>query len=300
MFSPHGYPDICDEAARRLGLSMASPCDQPCQDSFDQTADALFVGEMARQVQALAAVHPDVLLVDIGGNGGGDDSSLALARMVTGKPLQRPRGGGVRGAGWAAEFASREADVARALAKPAGGDRTALLRFDAALVNARAEALKTCDRGPLWLGRPIGCTALTPEPLFNGFWSYIPKPDDPVANARTVWTGPLLVLVDGDSASSAEWFAAMLQDSKAATILGSPTFGAGCGHVTDTPPVKLAHSGGTVSMPDCYRLRANGDNEVDGVEPDVLIGFREHDALPQRAARLSRALPQALARLGKP
>ena len=295
MFSQDGYPDICDVAAHRLSLTAASSCDQPCQDSLDQVARTMFVEEMARQVRALAAAHPDVLLVDIAGNGGGNDSSLALAHMLTDKRLQRPRGGGVQGPAWAAEIASREAEVAKALAARSA-DRAALLRFQAALAEARVEAPKACDRKPLWLGQAVGCSALKPEPLFNGFWSYVPKPDDPVAGAQTIWTGPLLVLVDGDSASSSEWFAAMLQDSKAATILGSPTIGAGCGHVTDTPPVKLAHSGGAVSMPDCYRLRANGDNEVGGVEPDLLIGFREHDTPAQRTARLARALPPALTR----
>ena len=295
-FSPQGYPRICDVVAARRGLTAASACDEACKDAFDQTAEAAFVGEMARQLRALAAVKPDALLVDVSGNGGGDNSSLALARMVTGKPLRRPRGGGVMGAAWAEELGAREADAAKALASATPAEKPALRRFDTALIRARGEALKTCDRAPLWSGQPIGCSALAPEPLYDGFWSSVPKADDPVALSRAVWTGRLLVLVDGNSASSTEWFAAMLQDARAATILGSPTFGAGCGHITEAPPVKLTHSGGVVSMPDCWRLRANGDNEAGGVQPDVLIGFREHDALAERTHRLARALPQALAR----
>jgi hypothetical protein len=300
MFSPHGFPEICDKVAARRGLTAASPCDTACSEAFEEDAEAVFVGEMAGQLQALAAARPDALLVDISGNGGGDASSLALARMVTAKPLKRPRGGGIMGAAWAKELANRQTDVALALKTASAADRPALQRFDAALTSARAEALKTCNRGPLWSGKPIACTALASEPLYDGFWSEIPKPDDPVARATTIWTGPLIVVVDGNSASSSEWFAAMLQDSQAATVLGSPTFGAGCGHITDAPPVKLAHSGGTVSMPDCWRLRANGESEAGGVEPDILVGFRDHGALPQETNRLARALPLALSRAGKP
>jgi len=296
MFSPHGFPDICATVASRLKLTPASPCHDPCQDAFDRAADALFVDEMAAQLRALAAARADALLVDISGNGGGGDSSLALARMVTARPLTRPRGGAVRGAAWAATLASRQAEAEAALKVASPRDRPALQRFAAALAEARAETSKSCDRAPLWLGRPIACTALVPEPLLDGSWSSVPPPGDPVAAARPVWTGPVIVLVDGDSASSSEWFAAMLQDARAALIVGAPTVGAGCGHMTDAPPVKLIHSGGTVSMPDCYRLRANGDNEAGGVEPDLLVAFREHDSQRQRTARLARVLPLALAR----
>lgn len=295
MFSPQGYSAICDDIAAQRGLTAASPCDDACKEVFEQATEAAFVGEMVQQVRALAAARPDVLLIDITGNGGGNSSSLALARIVTRKPLKRAHGGGLMGPSWAKELGEREADLAKALATAAPADRPALERFGTALVKARTEALKTCDRAPLWSGRPIACTALSPEPLYEGFWSSVPKADDPVAHAKTAWTGPLIVLVDGDSASSSEWFAAMLQDTRAATILGSPTAGAGCGHITEAEPIKLTHSGGMVLMPDCWRLRANGDNEADGVQPDVLIGFRAHDSLAQKTQRLVRALPQALA-----
>jgi C-terminal processing protease CtpA/Prc len=106
----------------------------------------------------------------------------------------------------------------------------------------------------------------------------------------------VIVLVDGDSASSSEFFAAMMQDRHAALILGAPTFGAGCGHMTDAEPVVLRHSGARVSLPDCVRLRADGSNEVAGIQPDVLIGFKRFDTPAERVARLARALPQAVAR----
>ena len=111
-----------------------------------------------------------------------------------------------------------------------------------------------------------------------------------------LWRGPLIVLVDANSASSSELFAAMLQDRHAATILGAPTAGAGCGHMTDAQPLVLRHSGARLFMPDCVRLRADGGDEVAGVQPDVLVGFRPHDTAAERVDRVARALPQAVKR----
>ena len=60
-------------------------------------------------------------------------------------------------------------------------------------------------------------------------------------------------------------------------------------------PVALKHSGGQLVMPDCARLRADGSNELDGIQPRFLVGFREYDSATQRVQRFSAALPQALA-----
>jgi C-terminal processing protease CtpA/Prc len=104
-----------------------------------------------------------------------------------------------------------------------------------------------------------------------------------------------MILVDGDSASAAELFTAMLQDAKRARVVGSPTLGTGCGWTLPRAPVTLQHSGGQLFMPDCARLRADGSNELDGIQPQLLIGFRTYDSAAQRVRRFSAALPQALA-----
>jgi len=114
-----------------------------------------------------------------------------------------------------------------------------------------------------------------------------------------IWRGPLIVLVDGGTASAAEQFVAVLQDNQAAVILGAPTLGAGCGHTNGGTPTTLRHSGGVLEMPDCARFRADGSNEVMGIQPDILIGLRRVDG-PRRgglrfAAKLSEALERASA-----
>jgi hypothetical protein len=308
LFSPRGFPGLCERLAAQQSLSPDSPCDAACEDRFSHRADTAFVGEMQSAVATLKAAGTQVLLVDIAGNGGGDDTSVALARLLTAKPMPTPRIGFLRTPGWAAELTSEQADIRAGLAVTSGAEHDALVRYDAALTAARAETGKPCDRAPLWRGKPIECSAAVFGVLFAGGLS--PEPQGPrdrpwaetiSAQARfppttALWRGPVIVLVDGDSASSSEFFAAMMQDRHAALILGAPTFGAGCGHMTDAEPVVLRHSGARVSLPDCVRLRADGSNEVAGIQPDVLIGFKRFDTPAERVARLARALPQAVAR----
>jgi hypothetical protein len=56
----------------------------------------------------------------------------------------------------------------------------------------------------------------------------------------------------------------------------------------------LSHSRARVMIPDCARLRADGTNELDGIQPDILIGFRRADTPRQRGERLAKALPGAV------
>ena len=68
--------------------------------------------------------------------------------------------------------------------------------------------------------------------------------------------------------------------------------GSGCGWTMPRQEIVLTHSGGRLLMPDCARVRSDGTNELDGIQPDVSIGFRRFDTPSQRARRLEAALPQ--------
>ena len=88
---------------------------------------------------------------------------------------------------------------------------------------------------------------------------------------------PLFVAVDAHSWSSAERFAALLQDNAAATIIGELTGGAGCGFVDGGIPTTLPHSRGQVAIPNCVGLRKDGSNANAGVIPDVLLPWAPRD-----------------------
>ena len=89
----------------------------------------------------------------------------------------------------------------------------------------------------------------------------------------------------------------MLQDARRALVIGSPTFGAGCGWMLPPQPAILPRSGGRLEMPDCSRFRADGRNEVEGIAPDVSIPFRRYDTWKQRVMRLEAAWPAVFAKL---
>jgi C-terminal processing protease CtpA/Prc len=110
-----------------------------------------------------------------------------------------------------------------------------------------------------------------------------------------VWTGPLIVLVDQETWSAAEEFAAVLQDNKAAVILGARTGGAGCGHTNGGTPTTLKNSGAVLELPDCVRFRADGSNEVRGIIPDEVVALRADDGLQLRARLILEKLPAAIA-----
>ena len=96
--------------------------------------------------------------------------------------------------------------------------------------------------------------------------------------------------MDGDTWSAAEYFAAILQDNGAATILGNVTGGAGCGYTNGGIPSTLKNSRAVVKMPDCVRLRKDGSNENVGVVPDVWIPWTVHDNSYTSAQKLLHSL----------
>jgi C-terminal processing protease CtpA/Prc len=103
-----------------------------------------------------------------------------------------------------------------------------------------------------------------------------------------------MLVVDSRTASAAEEFAAIIQDNKAGVIVGAPTLGAGCGYTDGGVKAVLKNSGAIAWLPDCARFRADGSNEVRGVDPDVYTGFRSNEGSKRRAERLMKALPAAV------
>lgn len=304
LFSYQGFPALCERLAKQAQLTPDSPCDEACADRLRAAGEKAYVAGLQEQLTALAAERPDALLIDITGNGGGDDSSVVLAKLVTDRPFRRPPAGLVRGEATVRELGDRLAAVQAGMRRARGAEHTALQRFSARLEAARAEASEPCDRSPLWRNDEISCTGLVVEPVYDSplpapggprpAWVDVAAPQARFPAVETIWRGPLLVLVDDWSGSSSELFAAMLQDAGAAVIVGARTGGAGCGHMTSASPITLPHSGAVVSMPDCLRLRADGTNEVAGLEPDAPASIRGAFTVKRRIELLSEALPAAI------
>lgn len=93
-----------------------------------------------------------------------------------------------------------------------------------------------------------------------------------------LYKGPLVVLVNGGSASASEIFAAAIQDYKRGVIMGSPTYGKGTVQQIFTLDDKIAPAYDNlkplgsvkITISKFYRIDG-GTTQKDGVTPDVLI-----------------------------
>jgi hypothetical protein len=149
------------------------------------------------------------------------------------------------------------------------------------------EAKSPCDRTNFWTNENVkkDCTLLNKTPAnATGIFDYLPVKE--IANLKSksilftpgdyeyeesVFKGNLIVLVDAKTASAAENFASLMQLNKSAKVIGETTLGAGCGYVNGGTKYFLPNSKLQLRMPDCVRYRADGVNEVSGVEPDVVL-----------------------------
>lgn len=280
VFIESAFEPACRHAAAVLQMAPSDRCDQECASRRDRLAAAYLDDALRRTLQALAAAGARRLAVDVTDNPGGSDWSEAVARMLGGA-MDLARVAMLRHPAWLAWIDARLAD-----ATP--DDARILHRL-----RPRIEA--ACDLSAAWTERalatgerPLPCHTLVDGGLYTqGFSPAGPGPALPAATAL-----PLFVLIDGDTHSAAEQFAAMLQDHRRATLVGAVSAGAGCGHYTggQGTAFTLPRSGARVHVPDCVRLRADGSNERRGVVPDRLLPWAPSDSAWQRAAKAAAAL----------
>lgn len=307
LFSEYMFPELCEKAASEAGLNSESPCDAECDDRIERTAANLLTAAFARQITTLKQSKIHVLMVDITGNGGGTNWAEPAARSLTAKPLLSPRQAFIRHEHWTRQLRARLTAVEADARQASPPHRDVLLRAAETLRQAERETQHPCARASVWENGKPGCSLVATTPLLYP-QSVLPYakpgslPHTPssryifypsrYAYAEGVYTGRLLVLVDRGTASSAEYFTAMLRDNRVATVIGEPTVGAGCGYTNGGIPTILKNSGARVKIPDCVRARADGSNEVAGITPDILIPWRRNDSLYQRVKRVFDVLSQ--------
>jgi hypothetical protein len=308
VFMPQGFPDLCRAALVALAIPADKPCDDACNDRVDSWVSDRLTTDLAAQLRAIEKAGASALIVDIAGNGGGTGWAEAVARMLTPIRLRSEEMRFVRGDHWAKAFADDETNL-REFELGATGDERKLLQSLADEVEARRkEALTPCDATPLWQGSQLSCAwlgegfygsgllaAADPATLRGKPWAALLFSPMEFPYEVGVWRGPLIVLVDSNVGSAASEFAAVLQDNKAAVVMGAPS-GGGCGHTNGGTPTTLTYSKAVLKVPDCARFRADRSNEVMGIEPDVLVGFAPADGPHLMARRFLAKLPEVLDR----
>jgi hypothetical protein len=117
----------------------------------------------------------------------------------------------------------------------------------------------------------------------------------PWMRGGVAWSGPIVVLVDENTASASEQVAAMLRDGGVATLVGRHTVGSGCGFMGEETPIVLPRTKLAVRAPNCVRLRADGTDEVMGLEPDRRVRAGSDD-LVGRAREIVDAIDDVVAK----
>jgi hypothetical protein len=308
IFTPQGLPALCVAAVTALQIPHDKPCDEACSDRIEAWASDQMTRDLANQLRALKAAGSEVVLLDLANNGGGTEWAEVAARMVTAAQLKSERVGFVRGAHWSQALVKQEAELRADASEADDQDRAFLLALADKVAGLGREAETPCDSGPLWRGEHLTCRWLVSGLFATGLmqsdsvrvhgkpWaSHVFKPAR-FNYPEGVWNGPLIVLVNERTGSAAEEFTAVLQDNHAAVVMGAPTGGAGCGHTDGGTPTTLNNSGGVLEVPDCARFRADGSNEVMGIQPDVLVGLRSADGPRRQGLRVAARLPEAVGR----
>jgi len=299
-FEPQGAPQICRAALQALHVSASKSCDDKCQDAILTWSYAKLTTDLEGQVRLLQASGATVLLVDITNNGGGTEWAEAAARILSPKALTSERRGFVRGQHWSEQWEGLAAQLRQAAASADTLDRARLQSWLAEAEQARRDADQTCIEAKRCAlvaraGYATGLVGAAQAGAFAGKpWADLVFNIAQFPYHDSVWSGPLAVLVDDETWSAAEEFAAVLQDNRAAVIVGNRTGGAGCGHTNGGTPTTLKNSGAILELPDCVRFRADGSNEVAGVIPDILTGMKASDGRTFKAKLIAARLPDVI------
>ncbi len=303
IFMPQGYYSVCTKAWEEFRTSLSTDCDRQCVNRFNQNVESILTRSLEGQLRHLIAQKPAQFIVDIGGNGGGNDWVKTVARMISPKPLKPVPTGFIRHPHWVPILEGNLGPINADLARTdiTAKQREVLTEAKRRLEQLVTEARSPCDMSFVWTTneKRKDCTLLNSSPKYSsGLFERI-DPDilsglhsrsilyrESGLDGESVVKTPLMVLVDNRTASAAENLASFIQISQSATVIGGQTFGAGCGYVDGGTKYFLPNSKLQLRMPDCVRFRADGVNEVEGIKPDVQLWETNTDP----ATRLAKTL----------
>lgn len=299
-FTDRAFPASCMQGLQTLKSRGAAVGESALRDA----ADSRWHAGLAEQIAALEAAGMTALLIDVGSNSGGNDSGDLFPRLLTDKPVRSARlrmAASAAARGYADEqLQSLEAALKSAVPAEA---RAALAQAREFFLQAKAAAGHPCDMAWVWTRQQPwdqpGCKRLVDVGFAGGFAATLPRGafgDQTIAyrlsspssadDLWAMWAGPLYVLTDGRTYSSAEMFTAVVQDNALGKTVGATTGGDGCGFMSGDQPKVLAHSRLRLRMPDCMRLRADGRDEVAGIAPDLPVLATDGEDARQRAERM--------------
>ncbi len=269
--------------------------------------DAAWFEALAALLRRFKREQVAAVIVDVGDNGGGNDAGDWSARLFTSKPVHSARlwmAAAVDAQAYADEQRDELRKALAAQPAPGADARRAFAAATAEFERRKAAvASRQCDLSWAWREQrawnPAGCSRLLEMGFASGAVDYLPAAafgsseqaaalywPASVDAQRGAWSGPVYVLTNAKTYSSAEMFSAVMRDNGIARTLGVTTGGDGCGFMQEAKPLLLPHSQLRFRIPDCVRLRADGSDEVAGIKPDLPVLPAEGESERARALRV--------------
>jgi|GEM_PF-272350 len=263
---------------------------------------------LAEVLKQFQRAKVNAVLVDIGNNSGGNDSGDMAASLFSAMPMHSAK---LRMSQDTVASKAYFDEVFTALKRvgtyhPEAASQQLIDEVTKSFSAEQARLASPCPMEWVWKKRQdwqsSGCKRLVDAGSAGGPLDYLkPGVVEDVRIAKELhwpaeyvqlwgtWTGPTYVLTNNRTYSSAEMFAAILQNNHAARIIGAQTGGDGCGFIDGPEPTTLPNSQLRFRIPNCVRLRADGTDEVAGVKPDLSVPATDESARI-RAYRLTQVI----------
>lgn len=271
------YPKSCVEAWSRYQSKFENECDEDCQEEFQYyfLRDVL-VDNFYRSLEKVRDQNINALVIDLTYNRGGTDWVQDITAILTSKPVVCGRRGFVKHPHHEQNFKELLADIQEN--SPGDSDKIAAME-----ANVKA-ASDRCDLSGIWTKKNYKPTCSIVAYRKDGACKY----SELKYPGKSKYNGKLYLLVDGNTASAAEDIVARHLDSGTADVIGSRTHGSGCGYINGGIKFSLPNTGLEVKVPDCIRARADGTNEVVGIEPTIKMDMSQLKEPTFLAALLAR------------
>jgi hypothetical protein len=318
VFDPHELPAECEKAwAEFKKEKNAKSCDKDCVHDLQDRVMSLFLESLSLRLKKFTNEKVDAVLLDLGGNGGGDDLGDWVPRLFTKNPMRSPLLGTVKDPKSITYFEEQLKGIRTALlTEKLEKARLVLSNAEKEYINLKEnlEKSKSCDISWVWKEQrkwsPLNakCTNLNFGKTYSsGFFDYLPAGQIgsesaeeqvywPALANRFIgsWQGPVYVAIDGRTASAAELTAAIFQDNKVAKIMGTNSLGCGCGAMFEGSNFTLPKHQIRYKFPNCVRLRADSSDEVQGIQPNILVPSIEGESDAERAGRFVKLIGENL------
>lgn len=299
------HPSMCLQAWTRP--EVWSPDGALLRDQLRNAMKQLWYETLAGLLRNFKAGGSKALIVDIGNVSGGNDSGDAVTRLFTGNAVRSSPLWMVQNEAASGAYFEEELQALQSALASAGENKSAVERALAVFRRGKEKLDESnCHMDWVWRERrpwnTQRCRHLVAAGSSGGPLDTLAQGTIANEAATTLhwpaevqplwgsWTGPVYVLTNARSYSAAEMFAAVMQNNRAAKIIGRRTGGDGCGFMNDPRPLVLPNSKLRFRVPNCVRIKADGADEVTGVIPDIPVEAVAGERPVHFAARLLSAL----------